>query len=68
MLGKYLYIHDGFTYIMYIYYRIWQSIQGGKLLHLEWTMVIRWKIFAVAYLWTYIANRQGHNLWEKIHG
>ena len=30
-------------------------------------MLIRWKSFVVACLWTYIAIRQRHNLWEKIH-
>ena len=30
-------------------------------------MVIRWKTFVVARLYTCIANGQGHNTWEKIH-
>ena len=34
----------------------------------EWKITIHSKTFAVAVLYTYIANRQGHNSQEKIHG
>ena len=33
----------------------------------DWKMAIHGKIFAVAFLWTYTAEQQGHNLQEKIH-
>ena len=38
-----------------------------KLSHFEWKMDIHAKIFAIAFLSSYIADHQGHDLQEKIH-
>ena len=47
---------------------IYGKISMRKISHFEWKTAIHGKTFAVAVLLTYIADRQGHNLQEKIHG
>ena len=49
-----------------ITYHIQENIQRGKLLHFGWKIVICGKTFAVAFLQTYIADRQGHDSQENI--
>ena len=46
-------------------YCIQENICGGNLSCFEWIMVIRGKMFAVAFLYTCIANWQGHDLQER---
>ena len=45
--------------------KLWRGKR--KLLCFEWEMAIQDKTFIVAFLYTSIADRQGHVLQEKIH-
>ena len=53
---------------MAIIYCIQENIRGGKLLHFKWKIPIHGNAFAVAFLQTYTADRQGHYLQENIGG
>ena len=64
----YIYISCIIAYCLYQCYRIRENIHGRKLLHFEWKIAIHGKTFTVAFLWTYIADQQGHDLQENIHG
>ena len=51
-----------------ITYHIQENIRREKRLHFGWKIVICGKTFAVAFLQTYIADRQGHDSWENLRG
>ena len=51
------------TFIPYNYEKTFTE----ELSRFDWKMAIRGKTITVAFLWTYIAEQQGHNSQEKIH-